>query len=177
MWHRLERKKVTIEEIPDNKLYSLDNSSLYIKKADKKLYIYRRLRADKLLDHYELISVEKNLFAIEPLMQSAIIIDEDCDLDFKANFFYVLLQYANQQVCIKELLSQRIVLKVNDEKDCKIVGKRNLYRWDGKTRFESQDVEDIIIRLWNADCKNIAFYSIRKGYIFGPYNYSKIDNY
>ena len=80
------------------------------------------------------------------------------------NRCYILIQYDNGQACIKEILSKKIVLGIFDIKDYELVS--NAF-W----------TDDCIVKFHNINKKSISLFSLKKGYIFSPHTYKKLENY
>ena len=76
---------------------------------------------------------------------------------------YILIQYQNDQACIKEIISKKIIVRSFD------INSYKLYR----NYFYNSD--DRIIRFLEE--KTISLLSLKNGYIFGPYRYNSIEEY
>lgn len=189
-------------EIPDNSTcqFSWHNiwRNFYFEKKDGLVYVYyRKAKAG----NFELCLVEKMFYNIDLLLE---IKDEDKEIDDEyenslpfdtgcrkaeckydeeiekqiaklreelcratrePNCCYILIQYKSGQACIKEILSNRIVAGYFDINDYKLVYKHDWHP------------HDCIIRFQNRDKKSFALFSLKRGYIWGPFIYQSIEEY
>lgn len=86
-------------------------------------------------------------------------------------FCYVLIEQANKYGIIMEIISNKVLLnnfKFNDKRSISHNAKGN--RVD---KFKT----DSVIGFLNKTDNTFSLYSILEGFLFGPYNYSKIEEY
>ena len=85
---------------------------------------------------------------------------------------YYLLENYLGDVCIMEIVSKKIVLfnfDVSDYRSCAYIN-------NNKKGFDIK-IEDTIVGLLFKDKKSFALVSLKNGYVFGPYNYTIIEEY
>lgn len=95
---------------------------------------------------------------------------DDCN-SHKA-YCYLLLKEVNDEWSIIELTEKKIILSGIKNKSIKCIKKRTL-KWD--EHEVKEDDKDAVIVICNEIKKMYSLFSLKKGYIFGPYTYNKID--
>lgn len=91
---------------------------------------------------------------------------------YRDSFCYLLLKESNGKGKIVELFSDKIVLERFQYNSYKSIRKRTI-----RNESSLEDKDDIVVKFLNKNTKYFALYSITEKFIFGPYNYTDIEEY
>lgn len=110
-------------------------------------------------------------------------INNDSRLIFKGEekktahkFCYMLFKENDGKAYVMEIFSRDVILKDVDYKDVKSVKQRTLFPKDWGM-IDEEERKDAALVIWNKRQKLYSIFSIKEGYIYGPNNYSEIEEF
>ena len=124
-------------------------------------FIYRRCYEPEIRPNHreEVICFEKGYKKIKLLLYNNSSSEPYC---------YILLKDINDEWSIVELVDKKIILSGIENKSIKDVKRRTLL-WNER---KGDDDKDAVIVICNENKRMYSLFSLKKGYIFGPYTYN-----
>lgn len=149
----------------DNKAYRLiwleEDTQLIVVRSNGLMRIYKRYEDEKSIFH-DTLWLEDCYKEIKIIMKSG--------HHSNIKYYYALLADENGTHSIIELISKEAILSEFQFNHLKIVHKEI-----EPVPFLTPEVVDVIFRIFVRKKKMYGLYSLRKGFVFGPYKYETIE--